>query len=80
MLNFSICSGDSKYHDNSNALVLGKMKGELVDICIEEFIGLKLKIYWIFVSNSSKDKKVKDVNKNAVAITNHSEYKNAFLE
>ena len=45
MLDFSIYSGDSKYCDNSNALVLGKMKGELVDICIEEFIGLKLKIY-----------------------------------
>ena len=56
------------------------MKDEMVDVCIEEFIGIKLKIYSIFVSNSSKYKKVKGVNKNVVAIINHDEYKDAFLE
>ena len=75
MLDFSICSGVSKYYDDLKALVLGKMKDELVEI-----IGIKLKIYSIIVSNSSKYKKVKGLNKNVVAIINHNEYKDAFLD
>ena len=76
----NIVFSNSKYCDDLKALVLGKMKDEMVDVCIEEFIGIKLKIYSIFVSNSSKYKKVKGVNKNVVAIINHNEYKDAFLE
>ena len=56
------------------------MKDAMVDVSIEEFIGIKLKIYPILVSNSSKYKKVKGVKKNVVAIINHNEYKDAFLE
>ena len=80
MLDFSNCSGDLKYYDDSNALDLGKRKGEMVGVAIEEFIGIKPKIYSIFVRNSSKYKKVKGVNKNVVAIIYHKEYKDAFLK
>ena len=35
----------SKYYDNSNKLVAGKMKEETAGIAIEEFFGSKSKIY-----------------------------------
>ena len=35
----------SKYHDNSNKLVVGKMKDETVGVAIEEFVGLKPNIH-----------------------------------
>ena len=31
----------SKYHDDSNKLVLGKMKDETAGVTVEEFVGLK---------------------------------------
>ena len=56
------------------------MIGEIVVVTIEEFIGIKPKIYSIFVRKYSKYKKVKGVNKNVVAIIYHKEYKDAFLK
>ena len=35
----------SKYYDNSNKLVVGKMKDETAGVAIEEFPGLKPKMY-----------------------------------
>ena len=35
----------SKYYDNSNKLVVGKMKDETVGVAIEEFVGLKPNIH-----------------------------------
>ena len=35
----------SKYYDNSNKLVVGKMKDEAVGVAIEEFVGLKPNIH-----------------------------------
>ena len=37
-------SADSKYYDDSNTLVVGKMKDELGSVAIEEFVRLKSKI------------------------------------
>ena len=34
-----------KYYGNSNTLVIGKMKDEIRVIAIEEFVGLKPKIF-----------------------------------
>ena len=49
-----------KYYDDSNALVVGKMlKDEMCDVCIEEIVGLKAKMYSILVSNSGEHKKQK---------------------
>ena len=45
MFDFSIYSTKSKYHDDSNKLVTGKKKYKTGDVVIEEFVGLKPKIY-----------------------------------
>ena len=39
MFDFSKYSTKSKYYDNSNKLVIGKMKDEKAGIAIEEFVG-----------------------------------------
>ena len=41
MFDFSNYSTKSKYCDNSNKLVIGKMKDETAGIAIEEFVELK---------------------------------------
>ena len=40
--NFSNYSTKSKYYDNSNKLVVGKMKDEATGATIEEFLRLRL--------------------------------------
>ena len=45
MFEFSNYSTKSKYYDNSNKLVVGKMKNETAGVVIEEFVELKLKMY-----------------------------------
>ena len=61
MFDFSNYSTKSKYYDNSNKLVIGKMKDESGDVAIEEFVGLKPKMYSFLVDNS-ENKKAKGVN------------------
>ena len=53
IFNFSNYSNKSKYYDNSNKLVVGKMKDETAGVVIEEFVGLKPKIYSYLVDNKS---------------------------
>ena len=48
-------------------------------VAIEEFIGLKPKIYSYFVSDNTKHKKAKGVNKNVAATISHNEYKDVLL-
>ena len=48
----------SKYYDNSNKLVTGKMKDETGDTAIEESVGLKPKIF-SFLGDNSQHKKQK---------------------
>ena len=64
MFEFRNYSTRSKYYDNSNKLVIGKMKDETGGVAIEEFVGLKPKMYSFLVDNN---KKAKRVNKNVVA-------------
>ena len=45
MFDFSNYSTKSKYYDNSNKLVIGKMKDETGGVAIEEFGGLKPKMF-----------------------------------
>ena len=68
----------SKYYDDSNKLVIGKMKDETGCAAIEEFVGLKPKIY-SFLVGDNKHKKAKDANKNVVATKSHNEYKDVLL-
>ena len=59
MFDFSNYSTKSKYHDDSNKLVIGKMKDEAAGIAIEEFVGLKPKMYSYLVDDDSEHKKAK---------------------
>ena len=75
MLDFSNYSTKSKYCDDSNKLVIGKMKDETGGVAMDEFAGLKPKMY-SFLVDHREDKIAKDVNRNAVATISHNEYKN----
>ena len=48
---FSNCSTKSKQYDNSNKLNIGKMKDETGGDAIEEYVGLKPKMYSFLVDN-----------------------------
>ena len=79
IFDFSNCSTKSKYYDNSNKLVISKMKDETACIAIEEFVGLKPKMHSYLVDDNSEHKKAKDVNRNVVATIIHNEYKDVLL-
>ena len=64
---------------DSNKLVIGKMKDETGGVAIEEFGGLKPKMYLFLVGDNSEHKKTKDENKNVVATISHNEYKDHLL-
>ena len=67
----------TKYYDNSNTLVIGKMKDETAEVVIEEFVTLKPKMYSYL--HNSKHKKAKGVNRNVVATISDSKYKDVLL-
>ena len=71
MFGFSNCSTKSRYYDNRNKLLVGKMKDETVDVAITKFVGLKLYIYLYLVVNDSENKKAKGAN-NVVATISYS--------
>ena len=57
MFDFINYSTKSKYYNDSNKLVVGKMKDETGGVAIEEFVGLKPKMYSFLVDDNSKHKK-----------------------
>ena len=73
MFDFSNCSTKSKYYDNSNKLVIGKMKYETAGITFKKIVGLKPKMYSFLVDNS-EHKKAKGMNRNVAATRSHNEY------
>ena len=79
MFDFSNYLTKSKYYDNSNKLVVGKMKDETASVTIEEIVRLKPKMYQYLVDNNSEHEKVMGVNKNVVATKGHNEYKDVLL-
>ena len=56
------------------------MEDETAGVAIEEFVGLKPKMYLYLVDGNSEHKKAKDVNKNFVATISHNEYKGVLLK
>ena len=54
------------------------LKDETIGIAIEEFVGLKPKMY-LFLLDKNKNKKTKGVNKSFVAAISHNEYKDVLL-
>ena len=55
------------------------MKDETESVAIEEFVGLKAKIYPLLIDNNNERKAVKSVNKNVVATIIHKKYKDVLL-
>ena len=47
----------SKYYDDSNKLVAGKMKDEAGGVAVKEFVGLKPKMYLFLADGSGEHKK-----------------------
>ena len=47
LFNFSIYSKDSKFFDVTSEKVIGKMKDEFGRVTVDEFVGLKSKMYSI---------------------------------
>ena len=78
MFDFSNYSPKSKYYDDSNKLVVGKMKEETGAVTIKEFVKLEQKLYSVFVDGRSEHKKAKGVNKNVVETISHSEFRDSF--
>ena len=68
-------STKSKYYDDSNKLLVGKLKDETSDVAIENLVGLKPKMFSFLVDDNSEHKKAKGVNKNVVQTTTYGEYK-----
>ena len=68
----------SKYYDDSNKLVIGKMKDEFGGVAVQELVGLKPKIYSFLVHNN-EHKKAKGVNKDVVPTISHNGYKDVLL-
>ena len=56
---FSRDSKDSVYYDDSNKNVLGKMKDELGGVKIDEFVGLKSKMYSLISFDGKEINKAK---------------------
>ena len=73
MFDFSNYSTKSKYDDNSNKLAIGEKKDETGSVAIEEFVGLKAKMYPLLVENS-EHKKLKSVSINIVATISRNEH------
>ena len=55
------------------------MKDETAGVSIEEFVGVKPKMYSFFVDDNSEHKQAKGMNKNVVATVSRNEYKDVLL-
>ena len=56
MLDFINYSTKSKYYDDSNKLIIAKMKEKTGDVAIKEFVGLKPQMYSFLVDNNEHKK------------------------
>ena len=78
MFDFSKYATKSKYYDDSNKLVIAKMKDKASGVATEEFVRLKPKMYSFFLVDNNEHKKPKGVNKNVITTT-HNECKDVLL-
>ena len=62
MFDFSNYSKDSKFYDDANKNVIGKMRDEYGGVIIDEFIGLKSKMYSIKKIDGRESNTAKGVN------------------
>ena len=75
LFDFSNYSKDSTFYDDTNKKVIGKMKDEYGGAIIDQFIGLKSKMYSIKKTNGSESSTTKGVN----VVTEFNEYKDVFF-
>ena len=68
---------DSKFFDPANKKVIGKMKGEFKGKIINQFVGLKSKMYSLVSADGKENKKAKGVNKNVIKSKRHREFVDA---
>ena len=73
MFDFKNYLTKSKWYNDSNKLVIEKMKDKTKGVAIEEFVGLKVKMYLFLVEKNSEHKKAKGVNRNVAATIRHNE-------
>ena len=78
MFHFSNYSTKYKYYDDSNKLMVGKMKYDTTGVAFKEFVG-KPKMYLYLVDDNSEHEKAKGLNKNDVAAISHNEHKYVLL-
>ena len=74
LFDFSDHSLDSKFFDPINKKVIGKMKDEFKGKIINEFVGLKSKMYLLITVGNEEVKKAKEVNKNVVKNIEHKKF------
>ena len=72
MFYFSNYSTMTKYYDNSNKLVFGKMEDQTTGTAIEKFVGKKLRMYWYLVDDNSDHRKTKGLNRNIAETINYN--------
>ena len=78
MFDFNNQSIKSKYYNDLNKLVIGKMKDGTARVAIKEFVGLKPKMYSFLVKNN-EHKKAKGASKNIVVTISLNEYNDVLL-
>ena len=76
LFDFSDYSKDSKFFDDTNKKVIGKIKDELAGKVITEFVGLKSKMYSLITVDDEEKIRAKGVN----IKLRHAEYKNTLLD
>ena len=75
MFDFSNYSKDSKFFDKTNKKVIAKMKDEFGGVIIDEFVGLKSKMYSVKKIDGEESNTAKGVN----IATEFSEFKNVLF-
>ena len=66
LFDFSNYPKDLKYYNNSNNLLVDKMKDETYGVPVKGFVGLKSKMYNFITEGNHESKKAKGINKNVV--------------
>ena len=64
LFDFSDYLKESKFYDDSNKKVIGKMKDEMGGKVVSEFVGLKSKMYSLVTIDDGEKVRAKGVNKN----------------
>ena len=75
MFDLSNYSKDSKFYDDANKKVIGKINDEYGGVIIDEFVGLKSKMYSIKKIDGKKSSTAKGVN----IATEFNEFKDVLI-